>query len=60
MLKQNHVKLMLGEGEMLDHEFLNLGDTFPHYLYPHLRLMLEEQLVGGSVLNGRVLLISTQ
>ena len=42
MFMQSHAKLMLGEGKRLDDEFMNLGDTFPHYLYPHLRLTVEE------------------
>ena len=75
MLVQNHVKLMRGKGERLDHEFMNLNDTLPHYRYLRLTVesfkgavwknfttlpLLEEHLVDGSLLNGRVLLISTQ
>jgi len=39
---QLHVKLMIGEGEMLDHEFMCLGEAFPRYLYPHLRVAVVE------------------
>jgi len=42
MWMQEHVKPMLGEGEMLDHEFMCLGEAFPRYLYAHLRSTVEE------------------
>jgi len=42
MWMQGHVKLMLGEGEMLDHEFMCLGEAFPRYLYAHVRVKVEE------------------
>ena len=41
MLMHNHVKLMLGKGERLDHEFMKLNDTLTHYRSPHLRLTVE-------------------
>jgi len=42
MWMQEHVKPMLGEGEMLEHEFMCLGEAFPRYLYAHIRFAVEE------------------
>ena len=73
MLMPNHVKMMLGDGERLDHEFMNLGEDFPRF-----HVTIEEfkcavwinftasTLSGGtpgwceSAANGQVLLKSTQ
>ena len=38
---RNHVKLMLGKGQRLDHEFMKVNDTLPHYRSPHPRLTVE-------------------
>jgi hypothetical protein len=41
MWMQEHVKPMLGEGEMLEHEFMCLGEAFPRYLYAHIRFEVQ-------------------
>jgi len=43
MWMQEHVKPMVGEGEMLDHEFMCLGEAFPRYLFAHLRLAVVQK-----------------
>lgn len=37
-----HVKLMVGNGEMLDHEFNCMGQAYPRFLYRHLRQVVDE------------------
>ena len=42
MLMQNSIKLMLREGERLDHEVMNLGEDLTRFLFPDLHLTLED------------------
>ena len=42
MWMQEHVKPMVGGGQMLKHEFMCLGEAFPRYLFAHVRFVVEE------------------
>jgi len=41
MSMQGHVKSMLGDGEMLDHDYMCLGQAYPRFLYQHLREIVQ-------------------
>eukprot|EP00450_Noctiluca_scintillans_P015838 CAMPEP_0194512910 /NCGR_PEP_ID=MMETSP0253-20130528/45059_1 /TAXON_ID=2966 /ORGANISM="Noctiluca scintillans" /LENGTH=324 /DNA_ID=CAMNT_0039356419 /DNA_START=124 /DNA_END=1098 /DNA_ORIENTATION=- len=42
MWMQEHVKRMIGDGEMLDHEYMCLGQAYPRFLFAHLRYTVAE------------------